>query len=139
MKKKKIVFDIETAGLEFNPIIMGFPKNGARGKSNISGKLIEAAKAAGYTISQNFEMFDPEKANKITEEGRSLLSDISKIIEENGIGVSKVKTFHENIGGTIYPVTYGPNGIVIVDYPQIDYFKLYNKHKNDNITGSTDK
>lgn len=49
---------------------------------------------------------------------------------------------HEKIGDIIFPVTYGPNGIVLVDYPNMlfcDYVKRkVLKSKDDNSTSSID-
>jgi hypothetical protein len=113
--KSKIVFDMETSGLINKGMIM---------------------------------FYNPETAKDITEKGQCLICDMIKTMKDNGfdnllkyikendIGISKSFTRHEKIGDTIFPVTYGPNGMVTVDYPEQSFLKT---KSNDNSTGSTDK
>lgn len=95
-------------------------------------------KTAPFGINHNVQFFNKEIANDITEEGRCRISEIRKYLEENGIPIP-FKTVHEKIGEHVYPVTYGPNGIVTIDYPDTTFcseFKRKLKEKNDNSTGS---
>lgn len=65
--------------------------------------------------------FDIAKADAITQQGRCMLNESIETLKEHGFDVNNLitPTHYENIGGTLFPVKYYPNGIVIIDYPNI--------------------
>ena len=77
-------------------------------KSNFLNNLSLTARLQTDSL-QIAMLYNCELSNKITEEGQKNLKEI----------VEPLLTRQEKIGDTIFPVTYGPNGIVIVivDYP----------------------
>lgn len=95
---------------------------GSTGKSDISGRMLEAAIKAGKTVilDRTFEMFDPKLADKITEAGMKSIDEIKDVMKDFiPESYEKVFTSHEKIGDAIYPVTYFPNGMVLMDYPSL--------------------
>lgn len=64
--------------------------------------------------------------------------DVQEYLKKHGIKDASV-TKYEKIGDTVYPVTYGPNGIVTIDYPTMDLFKIKKEQDEKNGTGSTNK
>lgn len=51
----------------------------------------------------------------------SINHDIQKIIDE-ALKEPPI-TLYENIGGIVFPVTYFPNGTVIIDYPDKPFYE----------------
>lgn len=89
------------------------------------------------------QMFNLEKnlESGMGEKAVCIIEGILDYLKENNIDTSKsVVTKHEKIGDTVFPVSYFPNSMVIVDYPNTLFCStIKNKTKNDNSTGSTDK
>ena len=69
---------------------------------------------------QRMISFNLEDSEAITKHGQCVIDDILKKMRENGIDISNIRkniTRMEDIGGTMFPVTYHENGMVTVDYP----------------------
>lgn len=100
-------------------IIVGSPNSGKCHMAEYIARLKQAAVNSGHVVIFNSEMnYDSELSVKITKFGQQTVKDIQEYLEKNNIDInSPMVTKHEQIGDGIFPVTYGPNGIVIVDYP----------------------
>jgi hypothetical protein len=63
--------------------------------------------------------YDKEKADAITKTGINAIREYVEALKEYGLEVEDllVPTHYENIGGTVFPVQYHPNGVIIIDYP----------------------
>ena len=69
---------------------------------------------------QRMIFFNLEDSEAITKHGMCVIDDMLKKMRENGIDVSNIPkniTRMEDIGGTMFPVTYHENGMITVDYP----------------------
>lgn len=108
-------------------------------------KWLVDIETCGLNSKNHMFLYNSETAKKITKKSNHLIhdmiktmedngfGDLLKYIEENDIGTQKSFTRYEKIGDTVYPVTYGPNGMVTVDYPEQSFLKT---KSNDNSTGS---
>lgn len=69
----------------------------------------------GYRIS-----FNLEQSEAITKHGQCIIDEMIKKMDKEGLDTSKIQrviTVNEKIGDTWFPVTYFPDGSVIIDYP----------------------
>ena len=78
-------------------------------------RFLPAIQTSGKT-KYGFYLFDKHEAKGVTQRGRCIIAEAIEKLKEAGFD-SGLKTKYERFGDTILPVTYGPNGLVIVDYP----------------------
>lgn len=62
------------------------------------------------------KLYNYKEAEAVTEQGRCIIAESIEKLKEAGFD-SGLKTRFEKFGDTIFPVTYGPNGLIIIDYP----------------------
>ena len=62
-----------------------------------------------------FKIYHHKQSEAVTEQGRCLISEAIEKFKEAGFD-SALKTKFEKFGDAVFPVTYGPNGLVVIDY-----------------------
>ena len=87
-------------------------------------RVLPAPQKFGKT-NQLIKFYDKKVAEAVTEQGRCIISEAIEKLKEAGFD-SGLKTKFEKFGDTVFPVTYGPNGLVIIDYPD-EPFKINKK------------
>ncbi len=78
-------------------------------------RILPIALEKCYSIS-----FNLEQSEVITKHGQCIIDEMIKKMEKEGLDTSKIQrvtTVSEKIGDTWFPVTYYPDGSVIIDYP----------------------
>jgi DNA polymerase elongation subunit (family B) len=85
------------------------------GKENLL-RILPTPQKFGKT-NHVIKFYDKDQAKAVTEEGRCVIKETLKKLKESGFDGKMLKTNYERFGDTIFPVTYGPNGLVIIDYP----------------------
>jgi hypothetical protein len=79
-------------------------------------KFLPAVQTSGKST-HVFSLYDSLQAESITLSGQTLIEQLIQKAKENGFTIKMAETKYENFGDSVFPVTYWPDGLVTIDYP----------------------
>ena len=136
----KVRFDLETGGFKFDSPKMTL-LTGQTGVGKSLLPMIRLDPLDDKSKGTHMVSFEMNQSEEITRLGFEILN---KILETNKDWVEtdntdKIIRKYECFGQHIFPVSYYPNGMVLVDYPNLPLCEQLRRKYYDNSTSSSNK